>query len=156
MGKKFAPAYANIFMANWEEEVFAKSKKKPIHYLRYLDDIWGIWTGLKQEFEEFVGILNSHDPSIKLTHEIDQYSIDFLDTTVYKGPEFEHNQKLDIKVHFKNTDTHALLFKTSFHPKHTFRGIVKSQLLRFHRICTRKTDFKEAGQILFKALRERG
>lgn len=28
MGKKFAPAYANIFMAKWEEEVLAKCKKK--------------------------------------------------------------------------------------------------------------------------------
>ena len=156
MGKKFAPAYANIFMANWEEEVFAKCQKKPMHYLRYLDDIWGIWTGSRDEFEQFVAILNSHDTSIKLKYEISQESITFLDTTVYKGPGFADNNQLDIKVYFKKTDTHALLFKTSFHPTHTFRGIVKSQLLRFRRICTQEDDFMEAVRILFKALRERG
>lgn len=156
MGKRFAPAYANIFMANWEEEVFAKCKKKPAHYLRYLDDIWGIWTGSKQEFEEFVETLNSHNSSIKLKTEINQYSIDFLDTTVFKGLDFHKNYQLDVKVHFKTTDTHALLHKTSFHPKHTFRGLVKSQILRFKRICTRQENFKEAVDILFKALRKRG
>lgn len=144
MGKKIAPGYANIFMANWEVEILAKCQKKPINYLRYLDDIWGLQTGSKEEFEEFVGILNSHDPSIKLKYEINQDSTDFLDTTVYKGPGFEHSQKLDIEVHLKKqktkTDTHALLFKTSFHPKYTFRGIVKSELLRFHQICTWEED----------------
>ena len=124
--------------------------------LRYLDDIWGIWTGTKEEFGHFINILNTHDPSIKLKYVTDEQSIDFLDTTVYKGPLFALSQSLDIKVFFKKTDTHALLFKTSFHPKHTFKGLVKSQLLRFNRICTQKEDFWEAVNILFKALRERG
>lgn len=156
MGKKFAPAYANIFMANWEQEVFCKCNKKPTHYFRYLDDIWGIWMGSIGEFEEFVQVLSSHDPSIQLTYEMNNQTIDFLDTTVIKGPNFASNSKLDIKVFFKPTDTHALLHKDSFHPKHTFRGIVKSQILRFKRICTTEEYFYEAVQTLFKSLRQRG
>lgn len=156
MGKKFAPAYANIFMAYWEKEALAKCPKKPLHYLRYLDDIWGVWGYSIEDFEEFMEILNSHDPSIKLKHITHHQSIDFLDTTVYKGSAFEQLNKLDVKVFFKVTDTHALLFKTSFHPQHTFRGLVKSQLLRFHRICTQTKDFWDAVKILFGALRKRG
>lgn len=156
MGKKFAPAYANIFMANWEAEALSKCPKQPDCYVRYLDDIWGLWTGTIGEFEQFLKILNDHDPSIKLKHEIHPQFINFLDTTIYKGPNFIINNKVDIKVYFKKTDTHALLHRNSFHPPHTFRGIVKSQLLRFKRICTRSEDFQEAVGILFKALRERG
>lgn len=156
MGKRFAPAYANIFMATWEGEALEKCPKKPFIYLRYLDDIWGIWTGSIAEFEAFVEILNSQDSSIAVEYQIDSVQIDFLDTTVYKGPNFTLNHRLDIKVHFKSTDTHALLYKTSWHPKHTFRGIVKSQLIRFQRICTQQSDFMEAVRILFKALRSRG
>ena len=70
MGKKFAPSYANIFMANWEEEVFPKCPIKPFYYLRYLDDIWGLWTGSREEFQDFFDILNTHDPSIKLKKEM--------------------------------------------------------------------------------------
>lgn len=156
MGKKFAPAYANIFMANWEEEALLKCPGKPLHFYRYLDDIWGVWVDSRQELDNFIGILNSHDPSIKVKHTINPQSIDFLDTTTYKGPAFAQNLKLDIKVFFKKTDTHALLFKTSFHPKHTFRSLVKSQLLRFDRICTRPEDFWESVRTLFAALRKRG
>lgn len=156
MGKKFAPAYANIFMANWEEGALAKCAKAPLHYLRYLDDIWGIWTASLEEFQDFINTLNSHDPSIKLKHEINHTTINFLDTTLYKGPLFPENHMLEVKVYFKDTDTHSLLFKTSFHPKHVFKGLVKSQLLRFHRICTQETDFREAVKILFTALRKRG
>lgn len=153
MGKKFSPAYANIFMAKWEEEALDKCSKKPLQYLRYLDDIWGIWQHSKKDFIEFVDILNKHDVSIKVKHTLNENKIDFLDMTIFKG---SNNSKLDIKVHFKETDTHALLHKTSFHPQHTFRGLLKSQLLRFHRICTREQDFFEAVKILFKVLKQRG
>ncbi|KAL2076758.1 hypothetical protein ACEWY4_027645 [Coilia grayii] len=156
MGKKFAPAYANIFMATWEEEALRKCPKQPLHYHRYLDDIFGIWTHTEQEFLEFTNILNNHHPSIKLTSQLDPQTINFLDTTVYKGPTFGDTNKLDIKVYFKDTDTHALLHKNSYHPKHTFKGIVKSQLLRFKRICTTHTDFITATKTLFTALRHRG
>ncbi|KAK2863636.1 hypothetical protein Q5P01_003169 [Channa striata] len=156
MGKRFAPAHANIFMANWEEKVLVKCSKRPLHYLRYLDDIWGVWCYSEDEFKQFMAELNSHDPSIQLKHTTDYQSINFLDTTVYKGPSFGINGNLDIKVFFKETDTHALLFKSSFHPKHTFRGLVKSQLLRFNRICTQIDCFWEAVRILFRALRQRG
>ena len=156
MGKKFAPAYANIFMADWEEKALAKCHNKPLLYLRYLDDVFGIWTYSEQEFLEFIDTLDTHDPSIRLKHTFNNSSIDFLDTTIYKGTNFDNNHTLDIKVYFKETDTHSLLFKTSFHPKHTFRGIIKSQLTRFKRICTQDQDFVEAVQILFKVLRKRG
>ena len=156
MGKRFAPAYANIFMANWEEEVFNKCHIKPLKYYRYLDDIWGLWSGSESDFIEFMSILNAHDPSIQLTHELSHSTIDFLDTTVYKGPQFCSTSTFDVKVFFKKTDTHALLYRRSFHPRHTFGGLVKSQILRFHRICTRKSDFSTAVRILFRALRSRG
>jgi len=37
---------------------------------------------------------------------------------------------------FKPTDTHQLLHGSSYHPKHTTKGILKSQILRFKRISS--------------------
>lgn len=156
MGKRFAPSYANLYMANWELEALSKCRKQPLCYLRYLDDIWGIWTGSMKEFDQFVNTLNSYDSSIRLKSEIKKESIQFLDTITFRGPQFKNTHKLDVKVYFKPTDTHALLHRDSFHPTHTFRGIVKAQLIRFDRICTQKEDFGEAVKILFKALLQRG
>ena len=59
MGKKFAPAYANIYMAHWEETVFQKCPKLPNNYFRYLDDIWGTWTHSLEEYKHFIQILNT-------------------------------------------------------------------------------------------------
>ena len=60
-----------------------------------------------------------------------------------------------VVTYFEPTDTRQLLYKDLFHPTHTFSGILKSQLLRFHRICNNKSDFEEAIQILFHSLRQR-
>ena len=156
MGKKFAPSYANLFMANWETEALDKCYLKPSMYLRYLDDIWILWDHGEEQFHTFFEILNTHNPAVRLTHRIEKQSIDFLDVTIFKGSNLTKNKTLDTKVFFKPTDTHQLLHKASFHPKHTFPGILKSQILRFFRICTQKSDFDEACFVLFKALRKRG
>lgn len=61
----------------------------------------------------------------------------------------ENNHKiLQTKIFFKPTDTHSLLYKANYHPKHTFKRIIKSQLIRFNRICSLETHFHEATQIL--------
>lgn len=156
MGKKFAPSYANIFMAEWETEALKKCYLKPTLYIRFLDDIFILWDHGEEQFHTFFDILNTSNPAVKLSYRIEHQSIDFLDVTVFKGPNLIKNKTLDTKVFFKPTDTHQLLHKASFHPKHTFSGILKSQLLRFFRICTQKSDFEEACSILFKALRKRG
>lgn len=156
MGKKFAPSYANIFMANWEEEALEKCYQKPTMYLRYLDDIFLIWDHGETNFWTFFDILNSHHPSIKLTARVEKESIDFLDVSIFKGPSHKSTGHLETKVFFKPTDTHQLLHKASFHPKHTFSGIIKSQIMRFHRICSRESDFNEACTTLFRSLRRRG
>lgn len=156
MGKRFAPSYANIFMADWERGALGKCSLKPVAYYRYLDDVWGVWSGPREAFLEFVEILNSHDPSIQLQYVLGDESIDFLDTTVYKGPNFAQTRVLDTKVFFKTTDTHALLHRSSFHPRHTFRGLVKSQLIRFRRICSVDAEFWVAVRILYRALTKRG
>lgn len=121
-------------------------------YCRYLDDI--MWTHSEQEFRAFLRTLNSHNPSIKLKSTCHTSSVDFLDTTTFKRTHFHITHKSDIKVFFNPTDTHALLYKISFHPKPTFAALVK--LLRFHRICTQQSDFRKATKILFSSLYTRG
>ena len=155
MGKRYAPNYANIFMANFEHEVMQKATHKPTVYQRFLDDIYIIWEHSRTELDNFINLMNSHDESIKLKAEIHENTIDFLDVTTFKGNRFKHHNILDTKVYFKPTDTHELLDHHSFHPKHTFEGIIKSQLIRFLKICNNMDDFHEACSLLFKALRER-
>ena len=153
MGKRYAPGYANIDMAVFENEILSSVEKKPLAYYRFLDDIFLIWPHSKDDFLTFFDRLNNQRESIKFKYEISEKSVDFLDITVFKGPIFESEGILDTKVYFKPTDTHELLHKNSFHPRHTFEGIIKSQIIRLYKICSSKSDFDSACSILFEKLR---
>ena len=53
MGTICAPSYANIFMGRFESErIYPKIESIIQSYLRYIDDVFLIWTGSKEEFEE--------------------------------------------------------------------------------------------------------
>jgi len=156
MGHGYCVHYANIFMANWELKAIDTYHLKPSVWFRFIDDIFSIWTFTRIQFDLFFTHLNSINPSIKLTFEFNDSSINFLDVTFYKGPRFNSNSILDTKVYFKPTNKHQLLHHSSFHPKHIFKSVVKSQVLRFSRICNNTEDFDNTTSILFQSLYKRG
>jgi len=135
MGKVYAPALANIYMLEFDEKAMNGFKIKPLLFFRYLDDIFFIWMGTLDELLEYETYLNSLIPGIKITLEYNKINCNFLDTTIYKQT-INNETTLQTKVYFKPTDTHQLLHTNSFHPRHTCKGILKSQLLRFKRISS--------------------
>jgi len=82
--------------------------------------------------------------------------VEFLDTHVYKHRGADGICRLKTKVFFKPTDTHQLLHKQSFHPAHTFKGIVKSQFIRFKQISSSHADYQQACSSLTKGVTPRG
>ena len=155
MGKVYAPALANIYMLEFDEKATNGFKTKPLLFFRYLDDIFFIWTGSLEELLEYETYLNSLIPGIKITLEYNKINANFLDTTVYKQT-INNETTLQTRVYFKPTDTHQLLHTNSFHPKHTCKGILKSQLLRFKRISSSWNDYTSTAKILFHSLSSRG
>ena len=79
-----------------------------------------------------------------------------LGTVAYNGNRFKETGTFDTKVYFKPTDTLELLHKKSHHTSHTFKGLIKSQILRYVRICNKKQDVMIACGKLFAALVRRG
>ena len=100
--------------------------------------------------------MNTHHPSITVKAELSSESMHFLDTVIYKGNRFKETGTFDTKVDFKPTDTLELLHKKSHHPNHTFKGLIKSQILRYVRICNNKQHVMIACRKLFAALVRRG
>ena len=99
MGTICAPAYANIFMAQFEKQhIYPYIKNKSILYLRYIDDIFMIWTGTKQELLIFLENLNSKHKTIKFEHNISHSKISFLDTLIYRQEQYSSDNSLQ-KTH---------------------------------------------------------
>ena len=85
MGTICAPAYANIFMAEFEQKyVNPLIKDKSILFLCYLDDIFMVWTKSEKQLKDFMSQLNQKHPSIKLDYKFDCKQIEFLDTSLYR------------------------------------------------------------------------
>ena len=79
-----------------------------------------------------------------------------MDTTIYKIPDTTSpdTDTLQTRVYFKDTDTHQLLHKLSFHPRHTFTGVLKAQLLPFKRISSSYSNYSNPCSTLFAALQK--
>lgn len=137
MGKKFAPAYANIFMGVFEDSFLSSCSLKPSHYYRYIDDIFGVWNHSLFEFYTFINYFNSFYTDIKVKAYIHNTSVDFLDLTIFKS-----GNKLLYKTFIKPTNNLTCLPKTSFHPSHTFKGIVKGTIIRLAKRNYFYSDFE--------------
>uniref|UniRef100_A0A8C3SHY8 Progestin and adipoQ receptor family member 3 n=1 Tax=Chelydra serpentina TaxID=8475 RepID=A0A8C3SHY8_CHESE len=107
----------------------------PLLYLRYIDDIFIIWTHGKETLEEFHHDFNSFHPTINLSLDQSTREVHFLDTTVQLSDGHINNT-----LYRKPTDRYAYLHASSFHPGHTTRSIVYSQALRYNRICSNPSD----------------
>lgn len=153
MGKCYAPGLADLYMLEFDHAARRGNFSALIDlYYRFLDDVFFLFLGDVEMLKNFETYLNSLIPGIKITLNYSLDSINFLDTTLYKHFDEHNNPILHTKIYFKDTDTHQLLHKESYHPKHTFRGIIKSQLLRFKRLSSTFQDYDTTCTILFKSL----
>ena len=106
MGSPLSPFLAELFMHSLENTV-SKSPlfKHILVWKRYVDDIFGIFNGTKEQLMQLHQYLNTIHPHIKFTLEIeDNNSIPFLDITISK-----HNNKLKFNIYRKSTTTKRLI-----------------------------------------------
>ena len=114
MGTICAPTYANSFMAQFEKQhIYPYIKNNSILYLQYMDDIFMIWRGTKQELLIFLETLNSKHKTIKFEHNISHSTISFLDTCIYK----DKNNTLQKTLCQNPTDQQSYLHAHSDHSK---------------------------------------
>ena len=143
MGTKMAVAFANIFMAKIEREILRQSNTTPIFWKRFIDDIISMWDTNRDKIEEFLLEANSFHPTIKFTAEISETETTFLDTIVYKGERFLKESILDVRTHFKPTETFQYTNYYSCHPPGVTKGFIKGEALRLLRTNSSQLTFEE-------------
>lgn len=161
MGRCWAPAFADIFMAHWEKSLFQHCASLNISipeelWFRFLDDIFIIWPFSHQELLSFLEVANSWHPNIKLTSTISESQVDFLDLTIFKGPRFAKEGIFDTRSFRKETDTMQYLHPKSFHPIEVHTSLIQGLLLRLQRLNSDKEGFIKGCSELFQALLDRG
>ena len=108
MGTKCAPTYANIFMSEFEERyIYLLVRNKSSNYLRFINDIFMVWTVSENELNSFINEINKMTSFHKFDFKFSKEKIEFLDTLVYK----DHS-----KQHFiKNQLTTKSIFMQNLH-----------------------------------------
>ena len=140
IGSKLGRNYACTYLGEWEHELLTKSKFQPKAYLRYIDDIFGIWEYSLDELERFSKLANSIHPNIQLTLRSSKEAIEFLDVKVILNAD----NTISTNLFEKETNAHMYLHKNSNHPRTTKENIAYGLALRSKRICSNDNDYEES------------
>ena len=102
-----------------ENDFFDSEIVKSWLWLRYIVDIFFIWTEGQDKLEEFLYRLNNFHPNVKFAPEKSNSSVNFLDVNVSIV-----DNKLETDLFCKLTDCHQFLHFNSAHPFHNKKSIV--------------------------------
>uniref|UniRef100_A0A803JHQ6 Reverse transcriptase domain-containing protein n=1 Tax=Xenopus tropicalis TaxID=8364 RepID=A0A803JHQ6_XENTR len=154
MGSKFAPAYANLYMAVWEDDFIWGSpifRDHIILYTRFIDDLLFIWNGPLDLIDTFITHINSNVFNLSFTVEINPTFTNFLDLTLFRD-----GTKIQTMLYRKPTDRNGLLHASSSHHVQVIKNIPKGQFLRAKRNCSRLVDFTRECTTLENRFIEKG
>ena len=128
MGSRVAPPLAIIFMNSLERQYNSTAVNTPDLYMRYIDDVLGVWTSGPENLRDYLHHINSTHPSISFTIETteDSGSIPFLDTKITVEPDGKYTTELYIKP----TSSGIILHADSAKPWKTKRAVLYSQTRR--------------------------
>ena len=82
MGTKMAPSYANLFLGYFEANALENAPFQPHTWLRYIDDIFMIWTEGPDNLKIFIDYLNNIYSTIKFTSSNSSTNVPFLEVSV--------------------------------------------------------------------------
>ena len=130
-------------MAKIEKEILRQSTKQQLVWERFIDDIFCLWDTNKEYIQLFIEKSNSYHPTIKFTDEVSENETTFLDTTVYNGERFENESILNVRSHFKPTETFQCAHFNSCHPPGVKKGFFKGEALTLLRTNSSRVTFTD-------------
>ena len=130
-------------MAKIETQTLSQSMYRPFAFKRFIDNIFCLWDRSREDVQQFIVQCNNHHLTIKFTAEISETETTFLDTNVYRGERFKTESVLDVKAHFKPTETFQYTEFSTCHSPGVKRGFIKGEALRL--LCTNSSriNFEE-------------
>ena len=102
---------------------------------------------------EFINALNTKDDRIKITFDISDSSIPFLDLLLFKDRE---KNTIQFCTFQKPLNKYLYIPFQSFHPASNKRAFIKGELMRYARNSSNFTTFADTRELFWKRLRLRG
>ena len=136
MGSRVAPPVAITFMHILETSFMTTLQFTPALYLRYIDDILGIWTHGIDRLNHYFNCINAYNPSISFTMDstFQTGQLPFLDTLITLHPSGTYTTEL----YFKPMTAPIILHFSSAHPMSTKRAVLSAEIKRAIRVSSGK------------------
>lgn len=150
MGGPLSALVADVFMCHMEDLIFSSPPSSPVSYwARYVDDIFGVWSGTEADFNSFFLLLNSLHPSIKFSLEKKGDSLSFLDllirlTSSSSSPLLIPKFSIFRKETFTGVSIHSSSLHTRAHKQASFHAAVN----RLIQIPMDNNDYKNEIQVI--------
>lgn len=152
MGNPLAPIIADLWMQKIEEKLNRFSTNKPMIWLRYVDDIFCIFTIPKGKIDEFYARINKWHTNLHFTVEFEKNrSIPFLDVLIT-----HEEDKIITSMYRKPTHTGLYLLWDSNQSRRYKLGLIKTLVMRIYRICSTKEIINIELDLLRKTLANNG
>lgn len=153
MGTPFAVTAANAFMFYHEIDIVKRYSPHLQLYKRFIDDIFVIWSGPRDTLLEFLNALNTKDERIKITFDISDSSIPFLDLllSIDTG-----SNTIQFSTFQKPLNKYLYIPYESFHPTSNKRAFIIGELMRYARNSSSFAAFSNTRELFWKRLRLRG
>ena len=151
MGNRLAPPFAILFMYRLETRYLATANKSPAFWVRYIDDIFGVWLHDAESLKQFHHSLNQFHPTIKfnLEHTGDTPSIPFLDTITEDGT-------ITTEIYIEPAHSGVLLHHSSAHPRSTKVAVASSQMNRALRVSSASAGSSRSTETIALMLENNG
>ena len=139
-------------MQKIEEKLNRFNTNKPLVWLRYVDDVFCIFTIPKEKILEFHTRINRWPPNLQFTVEFESNnSLAFLDVLVT-----QEQEKLTTSLYRKPTHTGLYLLWDSSQNRSYKLGLIKTLVIRIYRICSSKEIVNRELSLLRKTLTNNG
>jgi hypothetical protein len=132
MGSPLSPLLADIYLDHFEQLLLSSNHPlvgNILHWYRYVDDIFCVWTGTVRQLNGFLIFLNSRDKHLNFTIELEkERSLNFLDSTISVL-----NNKFDFAIFRKECYTDTVIHNDS---RHHFSQKLSAFHSMLHRLCS--------------------
>ncbi|CAF4594349.1 unnamed protein product [Rotaria sp. Silwood2] len=153
MGNPLAPIIADLWMQKMEEKLNKFRTNRPIVWLRYVDDIFCLFTISETKIKDFHSRINKWHDNLNFTLELESNnSISFLDVCVTQDEE----DKLTTSLYRKPTHTGLYMLWDSNQNRRYKLGLIKTLVIRIHRICSKQSIIRNELNLLRKTLTDNG
>ena len=135
MGDNASVCLANLFCSVYLDQVI-NNCKQITQYHRYIDDIFIIWNGTKNDLLPYIKIWNLLSSLTLELVDVSPTTINYLDITIYKE---EYTNKIQTSLFHKPISKFNYLSPSSCHPPHILSGWIYAEILRHYRLNTNPT-----------------